>query len=216
MSVPLVALTALESLVNPLLHSLAAQEGLTAAHLHQLQGRVFEVRLAPWGTSLYVQVEPEGLFLHRHWEEAPDAWIEATPQAYLKMATHSVASGALFSADVHIGGDTQQLETLQALLAGLGLDAQEVMMRLTAALPFASQAFMGLQAGAGQLLRWGQRARQAARTDLHDYLDDETGSLPGQNSLHLLQTDLDCLRLDVDRVEARLRLLEAAVEGESQ
>ncbi len=205
MQLPITALTALESLVNPILRQLAGAGGLTAARLNELEGSVFEIRVLPLGLKLFLQVTAEGLYFHRHLEDAADAWIEATPQAYLKMATSSAATKVLFSPEVKVGGATQQLEKLQDLLASLGLDASELITRFAGPLPLA-----GLQAGFGQLLGWGRRAKAAASRDLKEYLDEEAAILPGQNSLHLLEDALDELRLDVDRLEARVRLLEAA------
>lgn len=210
MQIPLAALAAMEGLVNPLLRQLKAQGGSAAAYWDELQGSCFEIRVAPWGSRLYLQVTAEGLFFYRHQEEPADAWIEATPQAYLKMATSPAGADRLFSSDVSLGGDTQKLEQLQDLMMALGLDAGEVVTRLAGPLPVSS-----LQAGLGQLLSWGRRAKAAAEQDLKDYLEEETGILPGQNSLHLLEDGLEELRLDVDRLEARIRLLEAAAQQQA-
>ncbi|SFB97331.1 ubiquinone biosynthesis protein UbiJ [Marinospirillum celere] len=210
MQIPLAALTALESLVNPLIRQLSAQGSLTSARLAQLQGSWFEIGVLPWGMKVYLQVTEEGLFFQRHLEDRADAWIETTPQAYLKMATSANSQEVLFGPEVAIGGDTQKLEWLQELLAALGLDAGDVLTRLAGPLPVAS-----IQAGLGQLLGWGRRASAAAQQDLKDYLEDETGILPGQNSLHLLEDGLEELRLDVDRLEARVGLLEAATKKQA-
>lgn len=205
MQLPLGALTALENLLNPALRQLAAQSGATAAHLEALQGDCFELRVLPWDWQVFLLVTPEGFAWHRSLEVTPDAWIEASPQAYLKMATQSTASGVLFSPDVRVGGDTRKLESLQDLLASLGLDASELVMRFTGPLPLA-----GLQAGWRSLRGWSERASQAAQRDLKDYLEEETAILPGQNSLHLAESALEELRLDVDRLEARIQRLEAS------
>ncbi|WP_404420034.1 SCP2 domain-containing protein [Marinospirillum sp.] len=205
MQLPLAALTALENLVNPLLRQVVAQAGATAANLDELQDSCLEIRIAPWGLQVFLLVTPDGLYFHRTLETEPDAWVEATPQAYLKMATQPAASGVLFTPEVKVGGDTRKLELLQDLIASLGLDTGDLVARFSGPLPLA-----GLQAGFTQLRSWGSRASAAARRDLKDYLEEESGILPGQNSLHLLESGLEELRLDVDRLEARIRLLEAA------
>ena len=205
MQLPLAALAALESLVNPLLRQLVAQGGLTAARLDELQGSLFEIRINPWDLQVFIQVSADGFYFHRHLEAPADAWMQASPQALLKLATRSPAEGVHFGSDIQVGGDTARLETLQALVSALGLDAGEILARVAGPLPLAS-----VQAGLQQLLSWGRRTQAAAQRDLKDYLEEETGLLPGQNSLHLLEDELEELRLDVDRLEARLRLLETA------
>ena len=214
MQLPLTALTALENLINPALRQLAATGGLTATHLQELEGSVFELRATPPGLQVFLQVTPEGLCFHRYLEDPADAWIEAPPGVYLKMATSSTASSLLFSPAVQVGGATAKLESLQDLIAGLGLDAGELVARFAGPLPLAS-----FRAGLDRLLSWGHRAGSAAGQDLKDYLEDESGFLPSRNSLHLLEDDLETLRLDVDRLTARVQLLEAAANkaaGENQ
>ena len=211
MQLPLAALAALENLVNPLLRQVIAQAGATAAKLDELQGSCVEIRVAPWGFKVLVLVSSDGLYLHRSLEAEPDAWVEATPQAYLKMATQPAASGVLFTPEVTVGGDTRKLELLQDLISALGLDANDLVTRFSGPLPLA-----GLQAGLSQLRSWGARASTAAQRDIKDYLEEESGILPGQNSLHVMESSLEELRLDVDRLEARIRLLEAAKKQQGE
>ncbi|SFX33491.1 ubiquinone biosynthesis accessory factor UbiJ [Marinospirillum alkaliphilum] len=203
MALPLSLLAGLESLINPLLRQAVAREGAAAAALQELHGSLLELRVTGLDVQVQLQVNHEGLSLYRQADVQPDAWMEASPASYLKMATRPDASAVLFSPEVQIGGDTRKLELLQDLMSGLGLDAAELIHQFTGPLPLAL-----LQSGMSRLLGFGQRFSQSAGQDLKDYLDDETGLLPGRNSLHLLEDALGELRLDVDRLEARIRLLE--------
>ncbi|WP_114417367.1 ubiquinone biosynthesis accessory factor UbiJ [Marinospirillum perlucidum] len=205
MQLPLAALTALESLINPLLRQAAAQGGATALSLQELSGSLFELRVHPQGWQVFVQVSDSGLYFYRQTEETADAWMEASLPAYLQMATRPDAQAVLFSPEVKVGGQTAKLEAFQGLLAALGLDAGELLNQVAGPLPLA-----GFQAGLSQLLGWTQRTANAARQDFKDYLEEETGVMPGENSRHLLEDSLDELRMDVDRLEARIRLLETA------
>ncbi|MBE0506505.1 MAG: SCP2 sterol-binding domain-containing protein [Marinospirillum sp.] len=207
MQLPLSALTALETLVNPLLRKAVAQGGATAITWQKLQDTCVEIRVQPWGARLLLHVTADGLYFYRQGEDTPDAWMEATPQAYIKMATRPDAASVMFSPEVKVGGDTHKLELLQQLLSGLGLDAVELISRVTGPLPLA-----GLQAGFSQLTGFMQRFGGSAMQDAREYLDEESGLLPGQNSLHLLEDALEELRLDVDRLEARIRLQEQMVK----
>ena len=207
MQLPLSALTALETLVNPLLQKAVAQGGVTTAIWQELQNTWVEIRVQPPGVQLQLHITADGLYFYRQTENTPDAWMEATPQAYIKMATRPDAAAVMFSPEVKVGGDTHKLELLQQLLSGLGLDAAELISRVTGPLPLA-----GIQAGFSQLTGFLQRFSGSAMQDAREYLDEETGLLPGKNSLHLLEDALEELRLDVDRLEARIRLHEQAVK----
>lgn len=203
MQLPLSLLAGLESLINPLLRQAALQEGRSAQALQDLQGSWLELRVTGWDLQVFVLLDAQGLSLYRQTEQPVDAWMAADASTYLKMATRPDAAALLFSPAVSIGGDTHKLELLQELLSALGLDAADLVSRVTGPLPVAA-----LHSGLGQLLGFARRFSQSARQDLRDYLEEESGVLPGRNSLHLLEDGLDELRLDVDRLEARIRLLE--------
>lgn len=203
MQLPLSVLTALESLINPLLKQAVAQEGAAAAALKTLQGNCIEFQVSGLDLQIRLQVSSDGFYLYRHSDEPADAWILAAPHVYLKMATSKDANSILFGSEVAIGGNTYLLEVLQELIAGLGLDTQELISRVAAPLPVAS-----IQAGFSQLLQFGQRFTRSASADVKSYIDDEAGLLAGKNSWHLAEDALHDLRLDVDRLEARISLLE--------
>lgn len=203
MQLPLSVLTALESLINPLLRQAVAQEGAAAVALEKLQGSSIEFQVNGLNMQLRMQVTNDGIYLYRQSDEPADAWILASPQAYLKMATSKDAASVLSSPAVSVGGNTHLLEMLQELIAGLGLDAQELINKVAGPFPLAS-----IQAGFNQLLEFGQRFTSSASEDIKTYLDDEAGWLPGKDSLHIAEDELHELRLDIDRLEARINLLE--------
>lgn len=212
MQLPLSVLTALESLVNPLLRQATLQEGAAATAFEKLQGSCIEFQVNGLNLLLKMQVAEDGLYFYRQSEEPADAWILASAQDYLKMATSKNANEILFGPEVSVGGNTHLLEALQELIAGLGLDAQELMTRIAGPLPLAS-----IQAGFNRLLQFGQGLTRSASDDVKSYLDDEAGILPGKHSWHVAEDALHELRLDVDRLDARINLLEKQIlpsEGE--
>lgn len=210
MQLPLSLLTALEGWVNPLLRQALAQEGAAAIAFEKLQASCIEFQVSGLNLTLRMQVTSDGLYFYRQGDEPADAWILASPQAYLKMATSQDAASILASPEVSVGGKTHLLEVLQALIAGLGLDAQELVARIASPLPLGS-----IQAGFSQLFQLGQRLTSSASADFKSYLDDEAGVLPGKNSWHLAEDKLHELRLDVDRLEARTHLLEKQLQSKA-
>ena len=207
MQLPLSVLTALESLDNPLLRQAILQEGAATAAFEKLQGSCIEFQVSGLNLQLRMQVAEDGFYFYRQGEAPADAWILASAQDYLKMATSKNANQILFGPNVSVGGNTHLLEVLQELLAGLGLDTQELITRAAGPLPLAS-----IQAGFNQLLQLGERLTLSASEDIKSYLDDEAGVLPGKDSWHVAEDALHELRLDVDRLEARINLLEKQLQ----
>ncbi len=208
MQLPLSVLTALESLINPLLRQAVAQEGAAAAAFQTLQGSCIEFQVSGLNLQIRLQVSSDGFYLYRQSDEPADAWILASPSVYLQMATSKDANSILFGSKVTIGGNTYLLEVLQELIAGLGLDTKELISRVAEPLPL---PLASIQAGVSQLLQFGQRFTGSASQDVQSYLDDEAGLLTGKNSWHLVEDSLHDLRLDVDRLDARISLLEGCL-----
>ena len=55
--------------------------------------------------------------------------------------------------------------------------------------------------------RWSKHASASVRRNIDDYLREETNLLPDRNEVAAFGDVLDRLKLDIDRIQARARLL---------
>ena len=195
---PALLTEALETALNGML----AANPEAAEALPALTGRVLCLDIE--GLDLRLCLLPAGRRVQVLGEYAgtPDATIHATPLGLMRM---SLAGGeALLEGAARITGDTSFGQRLGGLLRLSAVDWEELLAR-------------GLGDVAGhqlaRLLRaggdWLRDSAAALEQDLGEYLTEEARLLPASAELEHWMQGVEALRADVDRLEARLRRLEA-------
>lgn len=187
----------------------AALDSLVAARLRSrdqaaaLAGRVVEVRLTGFDLALYICPEGERLVLRSVHDGQADATLCGSIPSFLNALirpTHTLPAG------ITVAGDATLVRDLRALLAGLEFDWEERLSRVTGD-PIAH--------GVGEMARRAGRAvGYAGDRLLHDvaeYLRDETRELVSKGEVTGFVDGVDTVRDDVERLAARVALLEVAL-----
>ena len=193
--------TALAAALEKALDLLFNQDPDARRRCAALQGKVVAVEVAGFPLSLYFFPGPSGIEVLSHYEGEPDTRVRGTPLALARMAGDERES-ALFQGDVAIVGDTETGHQLQDILASAEWDWEEQLSRLTGDV-VAHQAAQLLR-GASQSLATG---RDALRTDLSEYLQEEARLLPSRAEIEHFLSGVDYLRADADRLTARVERL---------
>ncbi|MBA1289961.1 ubiquinone biosynthesis accessory factor UbiJ [Pseudomonas japonica] len=196
----------------------AIEAGLNAAlrldstalpRLGRLQGQVILVDCAQPRQRLYLIPGPAGLTLARHWEAPPDCTLQAPLGTLMQLALRKDKTRVLHAPEVSLSGDSAALTELAAILQGLELDWEYEISRWLGPVPAA------LLGGHVRLrAQWAQRGSARMLATLSDYLNEETRTLVGKREAEARLRELDQLKLDTDRLQARfdrlLRTLEAS------
>ena len=109
---------------------------------------------------------------------------------------------SLFSADIDIHGDVQFAKQLRDLLDGFDFDWEAQLARVTGdtlAYPIAH--------GVRQFGRWAKDSHQSMQLNVAEYLKEEALILPDQSQVNAFLSDVDTLRADAERLEARIARL---------
>lgn len=130
--------------------------------------------------------------------EAADARVEATAAGLLALA----ASGGERGRGVRFEGDIAVVQSLRQFVAGLDIDFEEQLSRLTGDV-IAHEVGRGVRGGH----RWLRHAGATFLANLGEYLTEERGLIPPEAELAAFVDDVDRLRADADRLEARVRRL---------
>ncbi len=205
MSLTAAGLAALERLFN---RYLALSPGVSE-RMARLHGRVFRFQLEGLGVSLHMVPGPDGVSLLQSIEGEPDCTLRGTPLALLHLGDEKRGPDSLFAGEVTISGDTELAHRLGDVLAGMDVDWEEELSRYTGDV-VAHQVGRGVRGG----LHWGARTLETLGLDLTEYLREELALLPERDEVDGFLRDVDELRDDVERLEARLRLL-TGTPGES-
>lgn len=191
---PTAVLAGLESAVNLVL----AMDPETVDKLIPLEGRVLAVRLLGTGITLYLIPRRGGLHISDRFDGIVDTTLEGAPFSLLRMKQVEGTSG-LFGEGISIEGDVALGQKFRDILAGLDIDWEEHLSRI-------SGDVVAHQAGNlfRDLLAYGDRLASNLREDTGDYLREELRTVVSREEVDAFTAEVDTLRDDAERLAARI------------
>lgn len=191
-------LTPLESVLNRNIAASSAARKLC----RQLAGKTLAMHLT--GVPLNIQFRSDGerMSLDTAQGEA-NATLSGSPLSFLRLAGPSPES-ALRSGAVHIEGDAEVAQAFSELLKHARPDLEEELSRVVG-----DVAAHRIGNVARSALAFGRRASDTFARNVAEYLQEEGRDLPTRIEADEFIAGVDAVRDDVDRLEARLALLEA-------
>ena len=134
----------------------------------------------------------------------PEVTVAAAPLALARLA----AEGRAPAGQVRIRGDAGLARALEAALKGAAIDWEGLAARWIGDTP-AHQLGRAARAAAG----WARESGARLARDLAEHLTEEARDLPPRAEVEDFLDAVDRLRDDLERLEARVRRLEAARAG---
>jgi ubiquinone biosynthesis protein UbiJ len=175
----------------------------TFDRLRTLQGKVIAIELRGLDITLYLIPGDDGLNVFGDFEGEPDTTLRGTPLAMARMGLATHAGDVLFAGDVEISGDVELGQQFRDILDGLDVDWEEHLSRLTG--DMVAHKVGNLVRGA---MQWGRNTMDTLGQDAAEYLQEESRDLPNRIEIEDFLAQVDTLRTDVDRAEARVARLE--------
>ncbi|NCA69120.1 MAG: sterol-binding protein [Sphingobacteriia bacterium] len=175
-------------------------EGATA--FAALDGRIIGIELAGFGTRITIIPSAQRLQIFGDYDATPDCLIRGTPLGLLRMNMAEHKESQVMRGEVEISGDTALAQSFSRALAGLEIDWEEQLARIIGD-PFAHQ--VGNQARA--VSQWGRKTSTTLTSDLQEYLQEEARLLPSRVEVEAVLNQIDILRDDIERTEARIERL---------
>lgn len=197
----------LESLSAVIRHHLGATEGGYTA-LQPLSGRLIALRVEPFGRTLYLCPTTTDIQFFSEISGEPDVTIAGTLQAFAQARPDAEKPENFKAAKLTISGNIETAHQLQAFCQTLEIDWQRFFSRY---LGFRlANSTLSLLA-AGRL--WTHDTLKSLQSDVSEYLREEARMLPDSSQIVQFCTDVDTLRADVDRLDARARRVLTAIEN---
>lgn len=198
----------LERVANRALH----YAPLTRLQLRKLEGKSFGIELQRPHYPLLVSVTRKGLLFQSHWEGGADAAIRGPALALLKqLREQDTSPAALMRAGIEIDGDPQLTQQFVKILKDLDIDLESALGDLVGDLA-AHQISEIARTGLGWLGRTGKTLLQQSR----QFLAEERRVLVTPRQFARFRDDVEELREDTDRAEARLRLLQERLQRQQR
>lgn len=189
--------------LGDLLNRNIADSRRAQALCRQLDGRT--VSLVVEGTPLVFFFRSEGgrVALTASHDGTTDATLSGTPIGLLALAGPR-AEGALRGGGVRIEGDAEVAQKFRDLLAESQPDFEEELARVLG--DVAARNIANLARG---FLDFGRKAGRSLAGNVSEYLQEEGRDVPTRTEMEEFLSDVDHLRDDVERLDARLARLES-------
>jgi ubiquinone biosynthesis protein UbiJ len=199
MTAPAVLCAALEVALNRYL-------GLEASALEacaQLSGRriALQTQVPDW--CFVIEFHAGGVRVGSALEGSADVSVSGRLPALMRLAWTVAQGQSGMPQDLQVDGDVGLLQRFNRVLASVGFDPEEFAARFVgdAAAHRATQGLRGL-------LEWGRRTVSTLGLDTAEYLREETRDLARAADVEEWMDEIDRLRDDVERLDARLQRLE--------
>ena len=182
----------------------------TMARLNSLTGKVIDVELRGLGMTLHMAPHSGGIQLLQDYDAAADAVISGAPISLARVGLGE-ERGLVFAGDVEIRGDVSLGQRFEAILRDIDIDWEEQLSR-----------FVGDVAAhqVGNLVRdtfdWGAKTLVTFGRDVTEYLQEESRHLPQRDEVEKFLANVDVLRNDVERLDARAKRLHARINADEQ
>ncbi|MCH7894103.1 MAG: SCP2 sterol-binding domain-containing protein [Proteobacteria bacterium] len=182
-----------------------ADSSQARALCRQLDGKTLAMQLAPEaqsGLAIFLSVADEQISVHADFDAEPDVIVASGLSGLLDLATDN-SEQAIRAGRVKFFGDADIAQAFQQLLQLTRPDWEEELSRLTGD---AAARQIGNLFRSG--LAFGKKIFSTVSSNAAEFLQEESRDLPSQPEVAKWMSDIDKLREDSDRLEAKIRLLE--------
>lgn len=198
MSIADIAASTLQSAFNRCL----AFDTLSRSRFAKLQGKVIAIELQSVGVTVFVMPEAAQVALRAVHEGEVDVTLSGSPFAFARMGMADDSADSLFKGDVTLQGDSALGQRFGEIVKDLDIDWEEMASRVMGD-ALAHKLGDAVRGGAA----WSRDNFASSQQTLAEYLQEELRQLPVRDEVDDFLTNVDTLRNDVDRAEARIKRL---------
>jgi len=192
----------LREVIQDVLDHQVAQSSLARELVSELDGRIIKVTLRDLRLTLMLYADHDGVHVLDGWDGEPDAELVTTVRGLFSLAT-AEARGAMQAGQLEIRGDAVVAQRFGRLLKTAAPDLEEAIARVAG-----EDAARSIARALRSFLSWGRDAVDALTQDVGEYLTEESRVSVSRNEVEIFSHDVEGLRDGVDRLAARIRILE--------
>lgn len=198
------ALTAtIETAFNTWLKLDAETHGSTLTRLQTLQGKLICLHISNPDLRLYFLPTADSVRVTTSYDAEPDVTIHGSALALMRLSAAEDSGKAMLEQGIKLEGDMALGNRFSQILLEIDVDWEELLSRAVGDV---------LAHQMGQVVRnakgWLDSSAHAMRLNTQEYLQEEARVLPADAEIRHYLDAVDTLRMDVDRLDARLKRLE--------
>ena len=190
----------LDALLRPLVKILnrnIAQTTPARELCRELSGTIVAVRVTDSALAAWFVVHDDMLSIESGLDAEPDVLLEGSLLTAGESGGAAIRDGSL-----SLSGDAERADRFQRLLMLAKPDLEEELSGVVG--DIAAHRLGEMARGLG---RWGRDARRTLGENIREYLQEESRDAPSRYEVDRFTADVNTLRDDVARVEARLNRL---------
>lgn len=172
--------------------------------LKNFDGKLICIEIRGLNKNLYLSINDNQVTVVKDIADEPDTIISGSPAALFKLGLHRDSAPLFFSGEVEIRGDTRLGRSFKSLLAEMEIDREEYLSRVVG--DIAAHRIVGVF---HELGKWNRAAANNLADDVGEYLQEESRDIVSGAEIDMFNQQVDILRNDVDRLEARIAQLDA-------
>ena len=198
-------MNALEPLLRPVAAMINRQvSAKTPAQelCRELDGRTFALRVPDTALAMYLAVETDHVILSGEYVDDPDVVATGSLLSLARLAGPA-ADDLIRDGDVDIEGDAVVAGQFRKLLRYGQPDLEEELSAV-----IGDVAAHGIGNVVRSVAGWTREAGATMQQNVSEYLQEESRTVPGRHETDEFRNDVNSLRDDVARFEARLKKLE--------
>ena len=157
-----------------------------------------------WQVSLLITADR--IMLLSASQDRADACLAGSHRALSSLLFSVDQTSALHDPDIELSGDVQLIQRLQRALKQLDIDWQDLLGPVIGDITTRAAA-----TGWHHSRDSAMHASRALKRDITDFVQEEAALTPTRQQARYFTTELDALRLRVDRLQARVRQLQQLV-----
>jgi len=182
------------------LNTALSQDLETKAKLDQFEQRCIAINISDFNKTVNASIIDQQIHLSSDSSLSADLTISGKALTLAKLGSDPES---LFSSEIDIHGDVQFAKQLRDLLEGFDFDWEAQLAKVTG-----DTLSYPLAHGIRQVSRWAKNTHNSLQENVAEYLKEEARLLPDKSLINDFMAQIDTLRADSDRLEARIQRLQ--------
>lgn len=192
------SISGLEAAINHYLSS----DPEVAEKLSVLEGKVIAIEIKGMNKKLYFFPHQAGMDITESYEDEADTTLKGSPIALLKMSLSKDVAPLMLKGEIDIEGDVRLGRNFKKILSEMDVDWEEHIARIIGDTPAHHLASL-----TKKIMGWGSQAGGDVAADVSEYLQEESRDVVSKPELEKFYQDVDALRNQFDRFQARFNAL---------
>jgi ubiquinone biosynthesis protein UbiJ len=174
-----------------------------------LKGRVATIELLPLHFTFQLELTEQGIEIHPDEALMAETKIIGTPLQMLGMMMNKDHRHRFFADDLKIEGNAELGQQLVGLFDELDIDWEEYLSHFVGDVSahHASRVIRNIS-------KWLSETEKTFTENINEYIHEEAEWFPTREALNDFFNDIDKLRMDLDRLEAKVKHLKIAEGSE--